>query len=206
MKVRETHLSMVLPSLVTWRVAFSASFRTCPRWAGQETQSAWRCQLEKLRMSWFNPPNCGFLSWFDICTLAIYPTTDHTMNKTPVISNSVFLFQKEMRFVSPRICGNWSQWSTSWLVRVPNMHSTCASSARWNAVHDADVNDTVPSSPSLPSTWGAKPVMCPFSFCLQWHHLWEPLTIPEQERRCSVNLYFSYFWYPVTRSIFLKQH
>ena len=61
-----------------------------------------------------------------------------------------------------------------------------------------------PSSPSLPSTWGAKPRHVSTSFCLQWHHLWGDTHYLNKSNDCSVNLYFSYFWYPVTRSIFLK--
>lgn len=76
-------------------------------------------------MSWFNPSNCGFLSWFDICTLAIYPTTDHAMNKTPVISNSMFSFPERNEICFPNDMWKLVSMGNIWLVHVLNMYSVC---------------------------------------------------------------------------------
>lgn len=94
MKVRETHLTWCFPSLVTWRIGVLSWVSAVSReWAGQ-TQSAWRCQLEKLKDVLIQSSKL----WFPLLVWHLY--TGHLSyhwshnEQTPVISNSVFFSRK----------------------------------------------------------------------------------------------------------------
>ena len=117
-------------SLVTWRGDVLCRFLHVS--AVSRTRSTVRMEVPAgeakgwSSLCWFNPPNCGFLSWFDICTLAIYPTADQAMNKMPVISNSMFSFPERNEIFLPN--DMWKLISTEyiWLMHVLDMYSVCS--------------------------------------------------------------------------------
>lgn len=86
-------------------------------------------------LSWFDPLNCGFFSWFDICTLAIYPTADQAMNKMPVISNSMISFPERNEICLPNDMWKLVSMEYIWLVHVLNMYSLCQ--VKWCECHSS---------------------------------------------------------------------
>lgn len=127
------------PSLVTWRGDVLCSFPHAS--AGSRTRS----RVSEEVPAW-EATGRSSLSDSTLQTVGSSPglTSVHWPSILPLIkqwtkrqssATLCFLFQKEMRFVSPMICGNGSQWSTSGSC----MYWTCIHSARWS-----DVNVTVP--------------------------------------------------------------
>ena len=131
------------PSLVTWRGDVLCGFphvsvvsRTRSTLSLEVPAGEAKGRLDSILHTVVSSPGLTFVHWPSILPLITQWT------KRQSSATLCFLFQKEMRFVSPVICGDWSQRGTSgscmnWTC-IP-----CASSARWSAVRDTDVNVTV---------------------------------------------------------------
>lgn len=155
--------------------------------------------------SWFNPPNCGFFTLFEVYTLAISLTTDQAINKMFVISNSMFSFPERNGISFPNYIRKLVSIDYNCLMHVLNIYSTCfLCQVKCCGWHRCKCPRSSPH-PACHLLGVSNHFSCPPSpFCFRWHHLWGDTQYLNKSNDCSTNLYFFSFWCPVTRTIFLR--